>query len=155
MNTKAIIQKYKELVEHYHNYYLPIHSIHCNKGILAIKRTTKKLKIELSLLQEQEDIDTPLKNMTKNAFTMTDKIEEQGGEKEPDICDRCVFKVNYDKFREAKIAFQSVTPSGKELREEPNKADLIEFMVWYKNYVPIGTMDSSQTIVSNYLKSNQ
>lgn len=33
------------------------------------------------------------------------------------------------------------------------KKELIDFMIWYKNSVPVGTQDNSEKIVNDYLES--
>lgn len=109
----------------------------------------KTLESELSLLQEKEDIDTPLKNMTKNAFTMTDKIEEQGEEEELPSWN--------GNFTPSEI-YKSER-SGKELRE---KLTVRKFML--KKYptnvymdcpVPKEYWEVIQEYANEYLKSNQ
>jgi hypothetical protein len=37
--------------------------------------------------------------------------------------------------------------------KEMNKQELIDFMKWYKNTIPIGTLDSSEIIIEKYLQS--
>jgi len=39
--------------------------------------------------------------------------------------------------------------------ETKQKKELINFMIWYKNYVPIGTLKDSETLVNEYLKSKE
>lgn len=72
MNDKPIISKYKEIVSKYASMDFGCMCDECKQT----RSELLKLHSELSLLQEQQDINTPLKNITPNAFTMTEKIEE-------------------------------------------------------------------------------